>query len=219
MKIVIADGRHEADYIIRLFNERKNELIVINENEDNCRYLSLNNGLPVMCGRCTRQQDLREAGAENCDLFLALSDDDHKNYVACKAAKKWANAKRCIALVSNPKNVNTFKKLGLDAVVSSTYLLGEQVRNITSIENMVNSLSLDEKIIISEIKITDDLEVAGKTLSEINISDLGTISCINRQGKYITPNGQTRIEADDKVLVVTTVENQKKILAIFQRKK
>ena len=109
MKLVIADGMHEADYIISLFNTKHNELIVINEDEYACKYLSLNNDIPVMKGRCTRENELREAGAENCDLFIALSEDDYKNYVACRTAKDLLGAKRCIATVINPKNVEIFK--------------------------------------------------------------------------------------------------------------
>lgn len=220
MKIVIADGLHEADYIIRLFNTRTNDLVVINEDEDDCHYLSLNNDIPIMRGRSTRESDLREAGAENCDLFIALSGDDYKNYVACKTAKERINAGRCIATVMNPKNVKIFKSLGIDAVVSSTYLLGEQIRNLTSIENMVNSLSLeDDQIIIDEIRIGKDMDIEGKTLSQIKISDAGTVSCITRNGKTIIPNGQSKIEAGDKILIVTTAEKRKQILSIFQRKK
>ena len=220
MKIVIADGLHEADYLINLFNTSKNNLVVINENEDACRYLSVNNEIPVVKGRCTRKTDLVEAGAENCDLFIALSDDDYKNYVACRTAGQLIGAKRCVSRVANPKNVSVFKELGIDIVVCSTYLLGEYIHNLTSIENMINILSLeDEKVIITEIRVTDDLEVEGKTLKEINISDLGTVSAIIRNGKTIVPNGQTSISTGDKILIVTTEESQDKIINIFKRKK
>lgn len=220
MKLVIADGMHEADYIISLFNTKYNELIVINEDEYACKYLSLNNDIPVMKGRCTRENELREAGAENCDLFIALSEDDYKNYVACRTAKELLGAKRCIATVINPKNVDIFKSLGIDSVISSTYLLGERVNNITSVENLINSLSLeDDKIQIVELKLTEGLEVIGKSLAEINISDIGTISSVMHDNSPIIPNGQTILQENDKVIVVTTKDNTDKIINIFQRKK
>ncbi|MBR3252340.1 MAG: TrkA family potassium uptake protein [Erysipelotrichaceae bacterium] len=219
MKVVIADGFHEADYIINLFNSKVNDLVVINESEDIAHYLSLNNDIPVMIGHCTKESDLIEAGAQDCDLFMALSEDDYKSYVACKTAKK-IGAKRVIATVINPKNVKIFKDLGIDMVVCSTYLLGEQIRNLTSIENMVNSLSLeDDKVAILEIKVSDSLAVNGKTLAEINISDLGVISSIMRNGKAIIPNGQSQIMSGDTILIVTTTEDRNKIIDVFKRKK
>ena len=78
MKIVIADGMHEADYIIGFFNNKDNDLVIINEDPEACKYLSDKNDLPVMLGRCTRENELIAAGAENCDIFvpLAISDND-----------------------------------------------------------------------------------------------------------------------------------------------
>ncbi|MCR4855333.1 MAG: NAD-binding protein [Erysipelotrichaceae bacterium] len=219
MKITIADGVNGADYIIRLFNNKQNDLVVINEDEDACHYLSINNDIPVVRGRCTRANDMREAGAENSDLFIALSGDDYKNYVACKTAKQ-LNIRRCIARVANPKNVKIFKDLGIDMVVSSTYLLGEQIRNMSSIENMVNALSLeDEKIFILELRVDEDMAVAGKTLQEIDIANKATVSSVIRDGKAIIPNGQTQFMVNDKVLIVTAIDCKEEIVNFFERKK
>ena len=220
MKIVIADGRHEADYIISKYNSKHNDLVVINESEEACKYLSLNNDIPVINARPTRESDLREAGAENADVFVALSDNDMNNYVACQTAKKLLGAKKCIATVINPKNVDVFRKLGIDSVMSSTYLIGEQIRNAAFIENLINALSLeDNKIIILEVRITGDHFVEGKHLKDINIAGRGTISTVVRDQKVIIPDGNTQLKENDKVLVVTTEENKNFIAGMFQRKK
>ena len=220
MKIVIADGKHEADYIISMYNNRKNDIIVINQDEDTCRFLSTQNNIPVMRGNPTRISDLQLAGAENADLFIALAESDHENYVACKLAKKFMGAKRCIATAVNPKNVDAFRNLGIDSVLSSTYLLGEQIRNAASIENLIRTLSLDnDEIVITEFKITSDMFVCDQTLKEINISDIASVSSIVRNSKGIIPNGNTRLLAGDKILVVTTHNNSNKVMKVFQRKK
>ena len=219
MKIVITDGMHEADYIIGMYNTRENDIIVLNESEEACKYLSVSNGIPVMKGKCTRETDLREAGAEDADLFIALSKNDMNNYVACKTAKMLLGVKKCIATVVNPKNVEMFKKLGVDSVISSTYMLGESIRNAASIESLMKTLSLeDSQVVIMEIGITENLRVCNKTLKELNISNLSTVSMITRNQKSIIPNGNTMLMKDDKVLVVTTEENRETITSVFQRK-
>ncbi|MBQ6334612.1 MAG: TrkA family potassium uptake protein [Erysipelotrichaceae bacterium] len=220
MKIVIADGYNEADYMISLFNNRHNELIVINEDEDTCRYLSQNNNIPVMYGRCTRFNELEEAHAENADLFIVLSNDDYKNYVACKTAKQLFGVKRCIATVANPKNVTIFKQLGIDSAVCSTYLLGQRVKDITSVDNLISSLSIeDDKIIIVELVVTNDLEICGKTIADINIAAMGNISSVIHDGNALIPNGQTVMNENDRILIVTTHENKNRILNILRKKK
>ena len=219
MKIVITDGEHEADYIIKTYKDRNNYLIVINRDEEICRYLSLNNDIPVMLGRSTRESDLIEAGAEDADLFIALSQNDMDNYVSCQTAKQLLRAKRCIARVMNPKNVDIFRKLGIDSVLCSTYLLGEQIRSAASVENLINSLTLDDnRIIILELRITKDLWVKDKALKTVNLSHLGSVSIISRGPKVLIPNGDSILQENDKVLVVTNEENREEVIRMFQRK-
>ena len=219
MKIVITDGEHEADYIIKTYKDRNNDLIVINRDEEICRYLSLNNDIPVMLGRSTRESDLIEAGAEDADLFIALSQNDMDNYVSCQTAKQLLRAKRCIARVMNPKNVDIFRKLGIDSVLCSTYLLGEQIRSAASVENLINSLTLDDnRIIILELRITKDLWVKDKALKTVNLSHLGSVSIISRGPKVLIPNGDSILQENDKVLVVTNEENREAVIRMFQRK-
>ena len=220
MKIVIADGRHQADYIIGMHKRRKNDLIVINDDPEFCRYLSAKNRISVFNGKSTKESDLNDAGIINADLFIALSENDVNNYIACKIAKKQFNVKKCIATVINPKNVSLFQQLGLDSVICSTYVLGEQINTTANIENLIDSLSIeDNKINILEIRVRDDYRVCGKTLKEIKISDIASVSAVVRNGQMIIPNGDTMLENEDKVLLVTSNENKEKVAKIFQRKK
>lgn len=218
MKIVIADGKHQADYIINVFNTPNNNLIIINDDLATCEYLSAKNNVSVIHGRCTKENDLALADAEDADLFIALNDNDITNYVACQTAKQIFNCKRCISKVMNPKNVDIFKKLGVDSVVSSTYLLCEHIKNEAIVDDMIKTLSLeDNKIQILEIKVNKDSFVCNKNLIELPISDYGTISAIYRNQRVIIPHGPTILLADDKVLIVTTNERKDDVLNIFKK--
>lgn len=217
MKIVIAGGNHEADYIIGMYKNGNNELIVINGNYETCRYLSEKNGIQVINADPSKPNQLKDADCENADLLIALSDDDINNYVVCKTAKKLLNIKKCIAIVSNPKKVSTFKKLGVDSVISSTYLLAEQIKNESSIEDLIKTLTLeDNKIVIFEVTISENNRVCDKKLSELNMSSYASISCVYRAEKAIIPNGDTVLMPGDKVLTVTTKEYEDKAIAVFK---
>ena len=176
--------------------------------------------ISVLHGKPTKESDLFDAGIENADLFIALSENDVDNYVACKTAKKLFNVRKCIATVINPKNVELFKQLGIDSVISSTYLLAEQIKNTANIENLISNLSLeDDKINIMEFMVKSSHDVCGKSLKEIKVSDIASVSSVIRQQQVIIPNGDTVLEEGDKVLLVTTMEHHDKITKVFQRKK
>mgnify|MGYP006403897099 CR=1 FL=1 len=91
------------------------------------------------------------AQIENCDLFISLAERDVDSYVSCKMAKKIFNAKKCVATVINPKNVELFQTLGVDVAISSTYLLAETIKAKSSFEDLIkmvdnyNVIVLDAK--------------------------------------------------------------------------
>lgn len=220
MKIVIADGLHEADYLINLFNHKGNNLIVINRDGKACRYLSERNNIPVIHRSPVRENNLIAAGAKGADLFIALSPSDIKNYVACKTAKQLLGVKRCIATVVNPKNVSLLKKLGVNAVICATYLLGEQIHTSASLDSLIESLSLEEdKIKILKVRISQDDAACGKSLEQLNLSGLASISCVYRYDHGIIPNGKTVLQHGDKVLLVTTAESSERVTALFRKKR
>lgn len=220
MKIVIADGSHAADYIIKTFKKRSNKLIVINSRRESAQYLAKSNKIPVVYGEPFKIHVLRDAHIENCDLFISLGPKDTDNFVACLIAKKVFNAKKVICIVSNPKNVELFRELGLDSVISSTYLLASSIMNESSLEKLTKSMSLeDDKIVLTEVLVKDTFEIANKQIMEINFPKTGNISCIYRKPAVIVPNGKTIIMPNDKLFVVSSTKDQKGIVDFVKREK
>lgn len=212
MKITIANGGHEADFIIKMFRSRKNDVIVINSDSNLCSYLSASNKIPVINGNPTKKYDLSIAQIQKSDIFIALSNEDIENYVACKMAKKLFDVNKTIAIVRNPKNVDVFKKLGIDAAISGTYLLAESIKSESSFEDLIKILSLEEnKILLTEITVNEKDYIVDKMLRDVNFPQTANICCVFHNPNVIIPNGNTIIRAKDKILIVTTPENQQSI--------
>lgn len=219
MKIVIAGGSHEADFIIRMFKEAKHRLVVINADQKLCTYLSAQNGLAVYNGEPTKPYVFDEADAANSDVLVALEESDSDNYVICMIAKRMFNVKKCVCLVKNPKNVELFRELGIDSVISSTYLLAQFIKNESHIENAIKTLFLEEeKIVITEIDVDEDYDIVGKSLMEIKFPQNINISCIFRKPEVIIPNGSTVIRSKDRLIVLSTPEEQDSVIEFIQRK-
>lgn len=127
MKIVIVGGSSEVDYLIASFLNKNHHLVVINEDRKYCDYLSSEHNIPVTCGDPCRQFVLEEAQIYGYDMLIALKNDDADNFAICQYAKKLYNIKKSICTVSNPKNVDVFKKLGIDTVISATYIVANMI--------------------------------------------------------------------------------------------
>ncbi len=54
MKIVIAGGKHEADFIVSKLKKEHHQLIVINQDRDFATYISANNDIDVFPGDPTK---------------------------------------------------------------------------------------------------------------------------------------------------------------------
>ncbi len=219
MKIVLTGGKHESDYIISKL-KKKHNLIVINQDPSFAEYISSHNDIDVFPGDPTKAYTLSDADCQNADVFLALSDNDTDNYVACITAKNLFNIKRTVAKVKNPKNVELFKRLGIDSVISSTYLLAQTIINESSIENIIKTLSIeDEKIVMLELGIEADYQLVGKQIMDIQFPKRVNISCIFRDPHVIIPDGSTVIKPDDKLIMVTTPDHQDELIDFVQRKR
>ncbi len=220
MKIVIAGGKHEADFIVKMLKEEHHQLIVINQDREFADYISSNNDIPVFPGDPTKAYCLSDAEADHADVLLALSDNDTDNYITCITAKRLFKIKKTVSKVRNPKNVELFKRLGIDSVISSTYLMGQTILNESSVENIIKTLSIeDEKIIMIEITVENDFQLVNKKIMDIHFPKNINISCIFRDPHVIIPNGSTVIKPEDKLIIVTTPSEQDEIVDYIQRKK
>ncbi len=220
MKIVIAGGNSQAEFIVANFKGKGNELIVINPNKDVADSILKRCRVPVYVGSPWRKYALEETDSYDADVFIALCDKDTDNFASCTLAKRCFNARKTICVVSNPKNVDLYTKLGIDSVISSTYLLSESIQRSSSVESMIKTLSLDnDKVNVIEATILSKHRICDKKIMEIGFPKYASIAAIYRNYQIIIPNGQIELKAKDVLLVVTAKENQKKILAYLQAEK
>ena len=219
MKVLITGGQIEADFIIKMFKEAKHQLIVVNSDQKYCQYLSKENHIKVYIGDPTQISVLHDAGAMDCDLAIALCPNDEDNFVICQISKKIFGIEKVVCTVSNPNNVDVFHKLGVNSVVSSTYLLLQTIKVESSCENVVKALSFEQdKIAMLEIVLNKkNLAIIGKTLAQLENTRLYNISCIYRNAQVVIPSGNTEIKFGDKLFVITTNADKDEVIKYIQK--
>ena len=213
MKIVVAGGRSKADFLIGSLLEKKHEVTVINDEEAYCRYLSEKYNIPVVVGNPCKRYVLEEAEIDHADILIALRPGDPDNLAICQTAKKIFHVKRAVATVSNPRNVSVFKKLGVNTAISATYTIAKIIEQASTIENLDNSLSIEqENIVLSELLLTGKCAVVNKKLKELTLPKNVIICCILRNVDMIVPNGETVLQEHDKLLLLCPTALQERVL-------
>ncbi len=216
MRIVVAGGREEADFLIGSLLAKKHEVKVINKDTNYSKYLADKYNVIVLNGDPTKEYILEDAEIYDYDVLIALTNDDADNFVTCLVAKKNFNIKRIVCTVNNPTNVEIFKKLGVNNVISSTYSVARLIEQATTLESLVNTLSSeDEAFSISEIVLQDNSAICEKPLKLIKLPDQARITCVIRRGKMTIPTGQTVLHSGDKVLLLSAKDCHKKAIEII----
>ncbi len=220
MKIVIVNGGASAAYIIKMFKSRKNELIVINSDRLEAEDLVKKEHVSVYVGSPFRQYVLEEAGVADADVFVSLCEKDADNYASCTLAKKMFNVKKVICAVNDPRNVDLFKKLGIDSVISSTYLLAQSIQSESSLDSLIKTLSLDnDKINVIEATVLSKHKIANKRIMDIDFPKYASIAAIYRSFQILIPSGQIVLKPRDILMIVTAPENHQNILSFLQEEK
>jgi len=67
-----------------------------------------------------------------------------------------------------------------------------------------------------ELDIPENSKSVGKKIVQLNLPKTSLIVLIHRDGKYLTPSGETQIESDDHLLMISdSIESSSKIYEIF----
>ena len=83
-------------------------------------------GGTALRGDGTDEDILRRAGAENADLFLALTEGDNRNVMAAQLGVEALGAKRTVAKINDPVRAEAYAHLGI-ATLCRTNLMTSAV--------------------------------------------------------------------------------------------
>ena len=91
MKIVIAGAGEVGTHLAKMLSRENHDIILIDEDDNKLRPMEENYDIMVAEGLSTSIYDLKEAGIENCDLFIAVTPIESQNITSCILAH---NARR-----------------------------------------------------------------------------------------------------------------------------
>ena len=207
MYIIVVGGGKVGYYLTQALLSEGHEVLILEKDAARCGAICEQLGSVVVRGDGCEARTLAEAGTERADMFIAVTDEDEDNLVACQVAKQKFKVPRTIARINNPKNEALFKKLGIDVTVSSTNLILEHIEEEVPTHPLVHLLTLKGGALeIVEVKIPPASSVVGKRMREI-VFPPDSVIClmIGRRGAQV-PTGDTILEADAQVVAVTRPE-------------
>lgn len=216
MYIIIVGGGKIGYYLSKTLISFKHDVVVIEPQKELCEKLANQLNIRICNGDGTTIEKLEEVEASEADVLIAVTGRDEDNLIACQLAKSNFGIKRTIARVNNPKNIDVFKKLGVDSAVSSTSIITDMIEQEIDYSGIKTLMMLKNgKIALSEIEVAEESLACDKCLKDIKLpKDCILISVIRDDG-VIIPNGDTVIYAKDNIIAVSLKDNQEKLKACF----
>lgn len=215
MKVIIAGGGKTLYFLCRNFTAKGYEVILINNDRDECVDLARRLSAVVICGNASDPETLKGAGAMGADAVLAITTKDQDNLVICQLAKLQFGVPRVVALANDPDNVEIFKKLDVSAF-STTHIVGSLIEQHASFEQITSSLPMGEgKVNVTELLLESGSPVAGRLLKDIDLPANALIAVIIRNDRAVVPRGGNELMAGDRLVLITLPENHGRVLKMI----
>ncbi len=155
-----------------------------------------------------------EAGIENADLLIAVTDSDELNLLCCTVAKRVGDC-AAIARVRNPDYSNEIaylrEKLGLAMIINPDLSAAKEAMHVlylpTAMEVHSFAHGLAEMV---QFKLKEDSSLIGQDLASIGRSGLSEnvlICAVERNKEVIIPSGDFCFEAGDIVSFISSQAN------------
>jgi trk system potassium uptake protein TrkA len=206
MYIVIIGAGNVGYHLAKAVLSKGHEVLLIDRDAATLERIEDELGSIGLRGDGCEATTLEEAGTARADLFVAVTDQDADNLVACQIAKHRFKVPRTVARMSDLKNEPLFKKLGVDVTVSSTILILQYIESQTARPPMLTRLAVlrgsDREIV--DVKIPPTSAVVGKKIRDISLPQNSLIILLIRQDERIQlPTSTTALEAGDRLVVVS----------------
>jgi trk system potassium uptake protein TrkA len=173
-------------------------------------------GHVVHYGDATELWVLERAGVQRTDLVITVTGDDEDNMLVCQVAKEKYECERVIARVNNPRNLQHFKLLGIQPVVSATDLILRLIEHEVPRYGLVHLLALEEeRLEIIELEVQSGAPAAGLRVADVKLPEGSLVISVLRDGRGFVPTPETVVEAGDQVLLVLDAGLEDQITPVF----
>lgn len=227
MKIIILGAGQVGGTLAENLVDENNDITVVDTNPDRLRQLQDKFDLRVINGAGSHPRVLREAGAEDADMLVAVTNSDETNMIACQVAYTLFNTPNKIARIRSSEYVREADKLFLPEAIPIDHLIAPEQLVIDSIYKLIQypgALQVvnfaEGRVSIVAVKAYYGGSLVGNALSSLreHMPHIETrVVAIFRQDRPIRPQGSTIIEAGDEVFFVAASEHIRAVMSELQR--
>ena len=227
MKIIILGaGQVGATVAENLANEA-NDVTVVDTDPERLHALQERLDIRTVKGRASYPNILKQAGAEDADMIIAVTPSDETNMVACQLAYSIFATPTKIARVRSPHYLHYTEALykadaiPVDVLISPEQIVTHYIFRLIEHPGALQVLDFAEGIVqLVAVRAYFGGPLVGREIQTLrdHMPNVNTrVAAIYRRGRPIRPTGNTVIEADDEVFFIAARKNIRKVMRELRR--
>lgn len=227
MKIIILGAGQVGGTLAEILVGEQNDVTIVDNDNEILKQLQDKLDLRVVHGRASHPQVLREAGADNADMLVAVTNSDETNMVACQIASALFKIPKKIARIRSTQYIDEAEDLfnqnaiEIDHLISPEKLVTDYIHRLIEYPGALQVVNFAEgKVSIVAAKAYYGGSLIGNSLSSLkdHLPNINThIAAIFRHNRPIKPQGSTIIEAGDEIFFVCATQHIRAVMNELQR--
>ncbi len=205
MKIVLVGGGKVGFALCRSLVAENHDVVLIEQDEAVLNHIVSRFDIIGLLGNGADFAILEQAGVQECDIFIALTEYDEVNMISAVLAKKMG-AKETIVRVRNPEYSNSYFKekniLGFSLIVNPELLAARAIGNIV---DFPSALSVERfaggRVSLMEFVVKDASGLCQMPISEFRKKFDVIVCALERNHELIIPGGEMTLQDKDRIFV------------------
>lgn len=223
MRIIIVGAGQVGFHICERFSKEGQDVVLIDTDEKKLQRIARDLNIMTIHGSGASARILAEAGIAKANLFIAVTDSDEVNLIACIMSRQY-DVKTRIARVRNEDFLEEAmfldkKTLDIDLIISPDLAMTDEIVSLCHISAAFDMAKFaDGRLMLLGYAIRGDNPRVGMTLTklqQVHGSHRFIMTAIIRGKDTIIPRGNDTIQAGDKIYIMVRREDIFRVESFF----
>ena len=226
MKIIILGAGQVGGSLAESLASERNDIVLVDSNEKTLRELRDRIDIGVVVGHASHPDILQEAGIEDADILVAVTNNDETNMAACQIAHSLFRVTtkiarvRAAAYLQYPELFST-ESIPIDVLISPEQIVSEYIARLIEHPGALQVLDFaDGRVQLVAVRAVQGGPLVGHQLRYLreHMPKVDTrVAAIYRRNSPIIPQGSTVIEAGDEVFFIAARQDIRAVMSELRR--
>ena len=226
MKIIILGAGQVGGTLAENLANEQNDITVVDTDAERLRELQDRLDIKTIVGRGSYPNVLRDAGADDADMLVAVTNSDETNMVACQVAYTLFRTPTKISRIRSGyylKQPELFRNdaFPIDVLISPEQVVTNYISRLLQHPGALQVLDFaDGRVQLVAVRAYAGSPLVGHAIHHLkdHLPNVETrVAAVFRRNKAIEPTGDTVIEADDEVFFIAAKDDIRKVINELRR--